>query len=114
MSSHNQHEKHDTFMTSVAETIGSAMGSIAAHASDVSEALSPSHLSHTAQREGKKLVRKSKTLARTIQKKASTGLKHSATATRRALRGTAKASKAKRAHKVAPKRKAARRSTRKK
>ena len=110
MSSNNQHEKHDNVMTSVAETIGSAMGSIAAHASDVSEALSPSHLSHTAQREGKKLVRKSKTLAKTIQKKASKGLKHSATATLRALRGT---SKVKRARKVAPKRKAARRSTRK-
>jgi hypothetical protein len=111
MSSNTQHEKPTTFMTSVGETIGSAMGSIAAHASDVSAALSPSNLSHTAQREGKKLVRKSKSLARTIQKKASTGLRHGATATRRVLRG---ASKAKPARKVASKRKAARRSTRKK
>ena len=114
MSSHNQHEKHHTFMTSVAESIGDAMGSIAAHASDVPEALSPRRLSHAAQREGKKLVRKSKTLARKIQNKASTSLKHSklATATRRALLGTT--SKTKRSRPIASKRKATRRSTRNK
>jgi len=114
MSSHDQQEKHDTFMTSVAESIGTAMGSIAAHASDVSKVLSPSHLSNAAQREGKKLVRKSKTLARRIQKRASTGLKRSklATATRGALRGTT--SRTKRARPVTPKRNVARRSTRSK
>jgi hypothetical protein len=111
MSSHNQHRKDDNIMMSVAESIGSAMGSIAAHASGVTEALSPSHLSHAAQVEGKKFVRKSKTLVRRAQKKASTSLKHNilATLTRRALRG-----KAKRPRQVASKRKVARRGMRKK
>jgi hypothetical protein len=114
MSSHNQHRKDDSIMMSVAESIGSAMGSIAAHASEVTEALSPIHLSHAAQIEGKKFVRKSKTLVRKIQKKASTSLKHNklATATRRALRGNT--SKAKRPRPVASKRKVAPRGMRKK
>jgi hypothetical protein len=113
-SSHDQHGKDETIITSVAESIGSALGSIASHASAVSEALSPSHLSHAAQREGKKLVRKSKTLARRIQKKASTSLKRNklAMSTRRALRGTV--SKAKRTRPVASKKKVVRRGRRKK
>ncbi len=101
-------------MTSVAESIGSAMGSIAAHAGDVTEVLSPSHLSHTAQAEGKKFVRKSKTLVKKIQKKASTSLKHNklATATRRALRG--KTSKTKRSRPVTSHSKVPRRNMRNK
>ena len=114
MSSPNKHRKDDSIMTSVAESIGSAMGSIAVHAGDVTEVLSPSNLSHAAQVEGKKFVRKSKTLVKRIQKKASTSLKHNklARATRWALRG--KTSKAKRSRPVTSHSKVARRQMRKK
>ena len=108
----SEHEKDENLLSSVAESIGSTLGTIAAKASAVSEALSPSSLSQTAEREGKRFVRKSKTLARKIQKTASKTLKRKKQTTATALRRMA--SSGKRTRPMVSKKKVARRGAKRK
>jgi hypothetical protein len=89
MSSHpHKHPKNETLLSSMAESIGTTLGAIAAKASAVPEVLSHSGFLHTAKQEGKKFVRKSKTVARKIKQSASRNrsTRGLARATRRGLR----------------------------
>jgi hypothetical protein len=70
-----RHTKDEAVLISMAESIGSTLGSIAAKADAAQKALSPSHIAETVQREGKKLVRKSKTIALRTRNKAAANLR---------------------------------------
>jgi hypothetical protein len=114
-SNENKHPKDETLLVTVADSIGSTLGAIAAKASAVSDALSDSSFLQTAEREGKKIVRKGKTVATRIKKSASQNVKSNklAKATRHGLRRAATA--AKRAVRPVPvKKRVARRVRRKK
>jgi hypothetical protein len=65
-----RHTKDEALLISMAESIGSTLGSIAAKADAAQKALSPSHFAENVQREGQRLVRKSKTAARRTRNKA--------------------------------------------
>jgi hypothetical protein len=82
------HAKDAALLTSLAESIGSALGTIAAKASAAQKALSRSNAVHVVEREGKKLARRSKRAVRKTAKAAAVSLKRSkaAKATRRGLR----------------------------
>jgi hypothetical protein len=83
-----RHTKDEALLISMAESIGSTLGSIAAKADAAQKALSPSHIAEAVQREGRKLLRKSKTVARRTRNKAAANLRTSkvAKATRRGVR----------------------------
>lgn len=66
MSSLQHKHNKQSLLTSVAESIGSTLGTIASKASEMPEAISHSNLMRTAAREGKNFVRRSKTVARKI------------------------------------------------
>ena len=70
-----RHTKDEALLISMAESIGSTLGSIAAKADAAQKALSPSHIAETIQREGKNLVRKSKSVARRTSSKAAANLR---------------------------------------
>jgi hypothetical protein len=70
-----RHTKDKALLISMAESIGSTLGSIAAKADATQKALSPSHIAETIQREGKNLVRKSKSVARRTSNKAAANLR---------------------------------------
>ncbi len=72
--------KHNPILISLAESIGSTLGSIAAKADAAQKALTRAQVTTKLEREGKKLVRKGKKLAHDLNK---TKL---ARATRRSLR----------------------------
>jgi len=63
----NKHPKDETLLVTVADSIGSTLGAIAAEASAVSVSLADSSFLQTAEREGRKIVRKGKTVARRIK-----------------------------------------------
>lgn len=90
-----RHTKDEALLISMAESIGSTLGSIAAKADAAQKALSPSHIAETVQREGRKLVRKSKTVARRTRNKAAANLRTSkvAKATRRGVRHASSSAK---------------------
>jgi hypothetical protein len=90
-----RHTKDEALFISMAESIGSTLGSIAAKADAAQKALSPSHIAETVQREGKKLVRKSKTVARRTRNKVAANVRTSkvAKATRRSVRRAASSAK---------------------
>jgi hypothetical protein len=116
MSSHKlKHTKDETLLASVAESIGSTLGTIAAKASAVPDALSHTTFLQAAEREGKKFVRRSRTLARKFKGSTSKSFMNSklAKATRRGLRHAATAPK-RLARPSSSKMKAARRGRRKK
>jgi hypothetical protein len=87
--------KAEALLVTMAESIGSTLGTIAAKAKEVPDALSHSTVVKTAEREGKKVVRKSKTLAGKIKKTAAKNAKSSklAKAGRRGLRRATAAAK---------------------
>jgi hypothetical protein len=70
-----RHTKDEALLISMAESIGSTLGSIAAKADAAQKALSPSHIAETVQREGKRLVRQSKTVARRTRNKAAANVR---------------------------------------
>jgi hypothetical protein len=82
------HAKDAALLTSLAESIGSALGTIAAKANAAQKALSRSSAVHVVEREGKRLARRSKTAVRKTGKAAAASLKRSkaAKAVRRGLR----------------------------
>jgi hypothetical protein len=90
-----RHTKDEALLISMAESIGSALGSIAAKADAAQKALSPGHIAETVQREGKKLVRKSKTVARRTRNRVAANVRTSkvAKATRRGVRRAASSAK---------------------
>ncbi len=89
-----RHTKDEALLISMAESIGSTLGSIAAKADAAQKALSPSHIAETVQREGRKLVRKSKTVARrTSNKAAALRTNKVAKAARRSVRKAASSAK---------------------
>ena len=97
MSSDQKHEKDESLLTGIAESVGSTLGAIAANAKAVSDALSDKSLPKTMKREGKKFARKGKSFVRKIQK-TSKSLKRNKsamatrkTATRKTLRKPASA-----------------------
>jgi hypothetical protein len=94
-SNENKQPKDETLLVSVADSIGSALGAIAAKAGAVSDALSDNSFLQTAEREGRKIVRKGKTVAKRIKKSASKNVKSNklAKTTRHGLRRAATASK---------------------
>ncbi len=94
-SNENKHPEGETLLVTVADSIGSTLGAIAANAGAVSGALSDSSFLQTAEREGRKIVRKGKTVAKRIKKSASQNVKSNklAKATRRGLRRAAIATK---------------------
>ncbi len=77
----------DTTLNNVAESIGTALGTIVARANAAQKALTRSSVVRGVEREGKKVVRNSKRAARKTEK-AAAGLKRSkvAKATRRGVR----------------------------
>jgi hypothetical protein len=82
-----RHTKDTALLTTVAESIGSALGTIAAKANAAQKVISRSSAAHVVEREGKRLARRTKTVARKTRK-AAANLKRSkaAKATRRGLR----------------------------
>jgi hypothetical protein len=66
MSSPQHKHNKESLLTSVAESIGSTLGAISSKASGIPEAISHSNLLRTAEREGKKFVRRSQAVARKI------------------------------------------------
>lgn len=82
-----KHPKNTALLTTVAESIGSALGTIAAKANAAQKVISRSSAAHVVEREGKRLARRTKTVARKTRK-AAANLKRSkaAKATRRGLR----------------------------
>jgi len=100
----------NALLISVAESIGSTLGTLAAKASAAQEALTRSRAAHTVKREAKMLMRKSKSIARKTAGSASIGLRKSkrarapraglrratSSAKRAALHGTGKAHGARR------------------
>lgn len=64
-SSQHKHDKQ-SLLTSVAESIGSTLGTIACQVTGVPEAISRSNLVKTAERGGKKFARGSQAVARKI------------------------------------------------
>jgi hypothetical protein len=70
-----RHTKDEALLISMAESIGSTLGNIAAKAGATQKALSPSHIAETIQREGKSLLRKSKSVARRTTNKAAASLR---------------------------------------
>jgi hypothetical protein len=82
-----KHTKDTALLTTVAESIGSALGTIAAKANAAQKVISRSSAVHVVEREGKRLARKSKAVARKTSK-AAANLKRSkaAKAARRGLR----------------------------
>jgi hypothetical protein len=89
MKAHARGRTKDTaLLTSMAESIGSALGTIAAKANAAQRVLARSSAAHVVQREGKRLARSSKAVARKTRKAAAASLKRSkvAKATRRGLR----------------------------
>jgi hypothetical protein len=90
-----KHSKDEAFLISVAESVGSTLGTIAAKADAAHKAVTRSSIVHTAEREGRKLVRGSKRLARKTRSIAARNLKSSklAKATRRSLRSASSSAK---------------------
>jgi hypothetical protein len=82
------HAKDAALLTSLAESIGSALGTIAAKANAAQKALGRSSAVHVVEREGKRLARKSKRAVRKTTKATAASLKRSkvAKAARRGLR----------------------------
>jgi hypothetical protein len=69
MSSNQQRHSNDGgLLVTVAESIGNTLGTIASKAGGVSEALAHTSFVKKAEREGKKFVLKSKTVARKLKK----------------------------------------------
>src|ERR1700737_3334967 len=77
--------KDGALLTSVAESIGSTLGTIAAKANAAPKALTRSSAARTMEREGRKLDRKSEGVARKTKNAAARNLKRSRLATRRGL-----------------------------
>jgi hypothetical protein len=76
MASHQHKHKHkhiqdETILANVAQSIGSTLGTIAAKARGIPDALSQNSFVRTAEREGKKLVGEAKTVAKRAKKAAS-------------------------------------------
>jgi hypothetical protein len=115
MSSPQHKHNKESLLTSVAESIGSTLGAIATKASGMPEAISHSNLLRTAEREGKKFVRKSQAVARKIGNTTSKNVKTKklAKTARRKVHG-AKAGDRQVARPSSAKKKIARRSRRKK
>ena len=83
-----RHTKDAALLTSLAESIGSALGTIAAKANAAQKVLTRSSAAHIVEREGKRLARRTKTVVKRTRKAAAASLKRSkvAKATRRGLR----------------------------
>ncbi|HEY6388582.1 MAG TPA: hypothetical protein VIX91_23125 [Candidatus Acidoferrum sp.] len=79
--------KDAALLTSLAESIGSALGTIAAKANAAQKVLARSSAAHVVEREGKRLARGSKAAVRKTRKAAAASLKTSkvAKASRRGL-----------------------------
>ena len=76
MASHQHKDIQDeTILSNVAESIGSTLGTIAAKARAIPDALSHSSFVQTAEREGKRFVGKAKTVVRKAKKTASRNAK---------------------------------------
>jgi hypothetical protein len=74
-SGHSKHTKDEEILISVAESIGSTLGTIAAKAAAVPQAFLHSDMVQSVENEGQRIIRKSKSVARTVRKKASGKLK---------------------------------------
>ena len=72
-----RHAKDAALLTTLAESIGSALGTIAAKANAAQKALSRSSAVHVVEREGKRLGRKGKRAVRKTTKAAALSLKRS-------------------------------------
>jgi hypothetical protein len=83
-----RHAKDAALLTSLAESIGSAMGTIAAKVNAAQKVLARSSAVHVVEREGKRLARRSKRVIRKTGKAAAANLKRNkaAKAVRRGLR----------------------------
>jgi hypothetical protein len=90
-----KHSKDEGLLISVAESIGSTLGTIVAKADATQKAITGSSIAHAAEREGRKLVSKSKSLARKTRSTAARNLRSSklAWATRRGLRSASSSAK---------------------
>jgi hypothetical protein len=87
--------KNGALLNSVAESIGSALGTLAAKADAAQKALTHSSVVRGVEREAKKVARKRKSTARRVKNRAARTLKRSkaAKATRRELRRAASSAK---------------------
>jgi hypothetical protein len=103
--------KDEALFVSVAESIGSTLGALAAKASAAPEILSD--MAHTVEREGNKLKRKTKAVARKISSTGARKVKRSkpARTAKRAVR-RAKSSVKRVVRRATPKKRAARRTRR--
>jgi hypothetical protein len=75
MSSSQHKHNMESVLTTVAESIGSTLGTIACRASGIPEAISHSKPVRTAEREGKNFVRRSHAVARRMKNAASKKVK---------------------------------------
>lgn len=91
-SSQHKHNK-ESLLTSVAESIGSTLGTIVSQASEMPEAISHGKLASTAEREGRKLLRRGQAVARRIRNATPRKVKKLAKAIRRKVQGGKKSVK---------------------
>jgi hypothetical protein len=84
----SKRNKDSALLISVAESIGSTLGTLAAKANAAQKAITQSHAAHSVKRESKKLMRKSKSVASKTRRSAPIKLRKSkrARATRGGLR----------------------------
>jgi len=113
-SNQHRHTKDEALLVTVAESIGSTLGTIAAKASAVPDALAHTSFVQTAEREGKKFVGKSKTVARKLKKAVSKNVSNKFTAARRRKLSRATTAKRPAVRPVSVKKRAARQARRKK
>jgi len=88
-----RHTKDAALLTSLAESIGSALGTIAAKANAAQKVLTRSSAAHIVEREGKRLARRTKTVVRRTRKAAAASLKSSKVGLRRATSPTKRAAR---------------------
>jgi len=90
-----KHTKDEALLISVAETIGSTLGSIAAKAAAGPRAFMESDFAQSVENEGKKIARKGKSVARKVSRTASQELKsgRAAKVARRGMKRVATSSK---------------------
>ena len=88
----HKHNK-ESLLTSVAESIGSTLGTIVSQASEMPEAISHGKLASTAEREGRKLLRRGQAVARRIGNATPRKVKKLAKAIRRKVQGGKKSVK---------------------
>jgi hypothetical protein len=83
----HKHAKTESLLVNLAESIGSTLGTLAAKADAAQKALAKSDIVSSIERDGKKLVRRTKAIAGAARRKASRKVARTKSAAGRSTRG---------------------------